>query len=153
MSLYRQPGRVAARTVALAAVATLVVGLIAGFALGRGTAPDPSLADQVADLRDELAPGREGLELTATEYAQAVRGGRVVAPTEYAAAKADVARVQATVAGSRADLRALNVARAAELERSVAALSSAVDRRSSPAVVQALSTRADAALTAAAGSG
>ena len=152
MSLYRQPGRVAIRTVALATVAALVAGLIAGFVLGRGTAPDPSLADQVADLRDELAPAREGIELAATEYGQAVRAGRVVAPTEYAAAKADVERAQDAVAASRSDLRALDPAQAAALERSVAALGAAVDRRSSPAVVRALSARADARLTAALGS-
>lgn len=151
MSLYRQPGRVANRTVAIAAVAALVVGAIAGFAVGRGTAPDPSLADKIGDLRSELAPAREGIELTATEYDQAVRGGRVVAPTEYAAAKSDVERVQSTVAGARPDLRALDPARAAALERAAAALGAAVNRRAAPVVVASLSRRADAALTAAVG--
>jgi hypothetical protein len=152
VSLYRQPGRVAARTLALLGVAALVVGLAGGFALGRGTAPEPSLADRVADLRQELQPADQGLELTATEYAQAVRAGRVVEPTEYRAAQADVQRVRDTIAGARADLRALAPARAAALDRAVGVLASAVDRRAPPAEVRRLSGRARAALRAVAGS-
>jgi hypothetical protein len=151
LSLYRQPGRVAARTLALVGVAALVVGLAGGFALGRGTAPEPSLADRVADLRRRLEPAGQGLELTVTEYPQAVRAGRVIAPTEYQAAKADVRRVRDTIAGARADLRALAPARAAALDRAVGALSSAVDRRAAPAEVRRLSARAQAALRALAG--
>src|SRR3954464_9567342 len=89
MSLYRQAGRASGRTVLIAAAAALVVGLLAGVPLGRSTAPKPSLADKVADLRASLAPAREGLELAATEYGQAVRSGRVVGTTEDGAAKAE----------------------------------------------------------------
>src|SRR5919202_3674582 len=110
MSLYRQAGRTSGRTLAIAAVVALVVGLAGGYALGRATAPKPTLAEQVADLRTALGPAQEGLELSATEYPQAVRGGRVVAPTEYAAAKADVQRAKDAIAGARADLRALQPA-------------------------------------------
>src|SRR3954452_8846103 len=129
MSLYRQAGRASARTLILATVAALAVGLAAGFALGRGTAPEQNLAGQVADLQRKVRPAEEGLELTATEYGQAVRGGRVVAPTEYQAAQADLRRANAAIAGARADLRALGAARAVELERSVAAVRAAVARR------------------------
>ena len=86
MSLYRRPGRFATRTLVIAAAGAVVVGLIAGFALGRTTASSPTLAEKVADLREQLVPATSGLELTATEYGQAVRGGRVIAPTEYGAA-------------------------------------------------------------------
>jgi hypothetical protein len=151
VSLYRRPGRVATRTVVIAAVAALAVGLVAGFALGRGTASEPSLADKLTDLRTELDPARQGIELTATEYAQAVRGGRVVEPTEYSAAQADVKRAQDAIDAARADLDALDPARAAALERAVDGLAAAVDRRAAPATVAALSARADAALTAAVG--
>jgi hypothetical protein len=146
MSLYRQTGRTSVRTLLLVAGAVLLVGLLAGFGLGRLTAPDPSLADKVAELRTALEPADQGLELTATEYGQAVRGGRVVAPTEYAAAKADVQRVKATVAAGRADIHALNPSGAAAFEAAVQAVDADVARRADPAEVQARSDAARRAL-------
>jgi hypothetical protein len=153
MSLYRQASRASGRTLALAAAGALVAGLLVGFALGRSTAPDPTVAEKVADLRSRLRPAEQGLELTATEYAQAVRGGRVVEPTEYEAAQADLGRVDDALAGARADLRALGAERAGALDRAVAALRSAVMRRAQPAQVQRLSDAARAALRAAVGPG
>jgi hypothetical protein len=153
MSLYRQAGRTTGRTLAIAATVALVVGLATGFALGRSTAPDPTLADKVADLRAKLGPAREGIELSATEYSQAVRGGRIVAPTEYSAAQADLKRAADAVAGSRADLRALDRARAAGLEQAIAALRGAVSRRTDPATVQRLAIAASATLRQATGGG
>jgi hypothetical protein len=138
---------------ALAAAVALVAGLLIGFVLGRSTAPDPTLAEKVADLRSRLRPAEQGLELTATEYAQAVRGGRVVQPTEYEAAQADLGRVDDALAGARADLRALGAERAGALDRAVAALRGAVTRRVEPAEVQRLSDAARAALRAAVGRG
>jgi hypothetical protein len=153
MSLYRQAGRTSSRTLGIAAAVALVVGLAAGFGLGRATAPKPTLAEKVADVRARLAPAREGIELTATEYGQAVRDGRVVAPTEYDAARADVKRAADAVAASRADLRALDPARAAALERAMSALSGAVSHRTDPATVRRLSDAAGAALRRAVGAG
>jgi hypothetical protein len=151
MSLYRQAGRASGRTLLIAALAALLVGLIVGFVAGRSTAPKPSLAERVADLRTSLGPAREGLELAATEYGQAVRAGRVVAPTEYGAAKADVQRASDTIAKHAADLRALGSARAAALDRAMAVLRNAVSRRAAPATVRRLSDAASAALRGAGG--
>jgi hypothetical protein len=153
MSLYRQAGRASGRTLAIAAVVACVVGLALGFVLGRVLAPEPTLADKVADLRAKVAPAREGIELSATEYAQAVRDGRVVAPTEYSAAKADVQRAADTIASARDDLRALGAARAATLEEAVADLQAAVGRRADLATVRRLGDAASAELRAALGSG
>jgi hypothetical protein len=153
VSLYRQAGRASGRTLLLAAVAALLAGLLAGFLLGRATAPDPTLAEKVAELRSRVRPAEQGLELMATEYAQAVRGGRVVAPTEYQAAQADIGRVDDTLNAARADLRALSPARAAALDRAVAALRVEVTRRADPADVQRRSDAARAALRAAVGRG
>ncbi|MEA2384921.1 MAG: hypothetical protein QOH72_4892 [Solirubrobacteraceae bacterium] len=153
MSLYRQAGRTSGRTLAIAIVVALIVGLAAGFALGRTTAPSPTLAEKVADLRTKLGPAREGIELSATEYSQAVRGGRVVAPTEYGAAQADLKRADAAIAVSGTDLRALDPARAASLDRAMAALRGAVSRRTDPATVQRLADAANATLRQAVGPG
>jgi|SRR6185312_7409682 len=148
MSLYRQAGRTSGRTLLIAALVALVVGLAGGYALGRATAPDPTLADKVADLRAQLGPAAEGLELSATEYPQAVRGGKVVAPTEYQAAKSDVQRVSDALTGSRADIQALDPARAAKLDQAVAALRSAIDSKADPGQVKQLSSDASTALNA-----
>lgn len=142
MSLYRQPGRFGTRTIVLAVAGAILAGLVLGFALGRGTAADPTLADKVAALRSGLGTAREGVELVATEYPQAVRGGQVVAKTEYGAAQSDVQRARDTVATHAADLRA--VGRLAEVQQALARLTAAVDRRADPAEVRRL---ADAAQT------
>jgi hypothetical protein len=153
MSLYRQAGRTSGRTLLIAAVVALLVGLVGGYVLGRATAPDPTLAEQVADLRTTLGPAAEGVELSATEYPQAVRNGKVIAPTEYQAAKADVQRAKDAVAGARADVRALDPSRAASLDEALDALGSAIDEKADPNQVKQLSSDAANALNAVLGRG
>lgn len=149
MSLYRQPGRFGPRTVALAVAGGLVVGLVLGLVLGRATAPDPTLAQKVADLRASLQEARQGVELVATEYPQAVRGGRVVAQTEYSAAQADVKRAQHAVAAHAADLRALG--KGDTEAKALAALAAAVAAKADPTQVRRLGDAANAALRSATG--
>jgi hypothetical protein len=151
VSLYRQPGRVAGRTLALVAAAALVVGLAAGFATGRASRSDPALAEQIGGLRNALAPAREGFELAAPEYAQGVRGGRVVSAPEYGGAQAAVRRAQAVIASRRDDIRALGVQRATALEAAAAALAAAMEQRRDPAEVKRLADTAGAALKATVG--
>lgn len=151
MSLYRQAQGSSWRVLAAVGVVAVLVGGLAGFALGRSSAPDPSLADQVADMRDQLAPAREAIELTTTEYPQAVEGDRVVEPTEYQAAKADVQRARDTVASAYADLEALDPAAAAQLRSAVAALGAGVAERASEAQVDQLAGSARDALRQALG--
>jgi hypothetical protein len=151
VSLYRQPGRVAGRTLALVALAALVVGLVAGFAAGRASESDPSLASQVAELRDRLSPARDGIELVPGEYAQGVQGGEVVSEPEYGGAQAAVKRAQDAVAANRADLRALGADSADALERALTDLSQAMARKQDPAEVKRLAETARAALSAAVG--
>jgi hypothetical protein len=151
VSLYRQPGRVATRTLAVVGVAALVVGAAIGFAVGRSTKSEPSLRSQVADVRAAIAPARDGLELVQTEYAQAVRGGKVVAQTEYAAAKADVQRARDAVAKHGADLAALDPAGTALLRQRLAALAQAVDAKADATEFAARARAAQRALDAVAG--
>ena len=153
MSLYRQAGRTSGRTLLIAAVVALLAGLVGGYVLGRATAPAPTLAEQVADLRTTLGPAAEGVELSATEYPQAVRNGKVIAPTEYQAAKADVQRAKDAVAGARADVRALDPSRAASLDQALDALGSAIDEKADPNQVKQLSSDAANALNAVLGRG
>jgi hypothetical protein len=149
VSLYRRPGRASTRTVVVVALAVAALGLGAGFTLGRVTAPEPTLADKVADLHSSLEPARAGVELAATEFAQAVRGGAVVAPTEYGAARADVERAQQVISAHQSDLRA--VGRALAVNRAVRDLALAVDRKVDAARVKALSVRAGRELQAVGG--
>src|SRR5688572_18386055 len=107
MSLYRQPTGKPARTIALVALAALLVGGGAGFAIGRSTAPEPSLAELAADVRQQVRPAHSALELVTIEYPQSVENGKVVAETEYAAARAQAQTAADTIAGARADLAAL----------------------------------------------
>jgi hypothetical protein len=153
MSLYRQPGRASARTIALVVAAALVVGLAAGFGIGRATGGEDqrSVAEAVAALRDDLRPALSGLALVRIEYAQAVENGAVAAPTEYAAAKADVERSRAAVATHAADLRALAPAEAASAEQALAQLAAAVRTKVDAAQVNRLAADAAAALRAATG--
>jgi hypothetical protein len=155
MSLYRQPGRASAPMLAAVGVGTLVLGLAAGFGLGRATAPDehPSVREAVSALRADVRPALSGLGLVRIEYPQAVRAGEVTAPTEYAAAKADVQRVSGAVAPRLGDLRTLSPREAAAFEQALAQLRAAVSARQDPDEVVRLSEDAEAALRRAVGQG
>jgi hypothetical protein len=151
VSLYREPGRVASRTIAIAAVVTLVAGLAIGYAIGHSGSDGSSLASQLSDLRGRLEPAREGIELAPGEYAQGVSGGRVVSAPEYGGARDAVKRAAQTVASNRSDLRALSVARAAALDRAIEELTTAMEQHVDAARVKRLAAAAGAALRAATG--
>lgn len=148
MSLYRQPGRYGRGTVVGVAVLAFVVGALIAFVVGRSTAPDPSLGDQIAQLRDDLQPARQGLEILPTEYQQAVRGGATSTPGELAGVVATVKRVDAVLAEHRAELRVLAPAVAGRLGPDIAAVQRAVDAKATPAQVEQAVARAKADLAA-----
>lgn len=149
MSLYRQPGRVARRTIVLVALAALAAGLAIGYALGNAGGSESSVASELSHLRDRLAPVGEGLELAPGEYAQGVRGGRVVSQAEYSGALGAVNRSKQVVASNRGDLRALSVRRAGAVESAIDGLLAAMRRHADPASVERLAGAASAALSAA----
>jgi hypothetical protein len=150
MSLYRQPGRTAARTLAAIAVVAALAGGAIGYALGSGgdDGGDASLADAVAALRSDMAPVRNGLELVPTEYRQGVNDGRVVSEPEYGAAKAAAQRAREVLLSHERDLLALAPERAATLHATIESLAAAVDQRESAADVETLARRASSQLTA-----
>lgn len=148
MSLYRQPGRHGTRALVLSVVAAFAAGALLAFPLGRSSAPEPSLGDQVARVRADLQPARQGLEILPEEYAQSVQAGGAASPAELAGVTASLARVRETVRRRGADLRIISPAAAAALERDVAAVEAAVSERAAPERVTRLieTARADLAV-------
>jgi len=148
VSLYRQPRAARPLLLAVVAAVALLVGGAVGFALGRGSAPEPSAQDVVAGLREQLRPLAGGLELLPTEYPQALAGGG-----ESAAVVGDLARIRSALAAARPDLRALDPHGERALSARVAALGGAVEKRAPAARVAGLAAAAQAALADVPGGG
>ena len=148
MSLYRQPGATRPLLIAAIAAVALIVGGGIGFALGRGSAPEPSAQDLVAQLRDELRPLAGGLELLPTEYPQALAGGG-----ESAAVTGDLGRIGAALAAAGPDLRVLDPEGRRALAARVASLRRAVAARAAAAEVARLAASAQSALADVPGGG
>ena len=130
MSLYRQAGRARRnRRIAIAAGAALAAIAVLVIVLVSGDGGPPSHAERVASARSAAAEALDGIELLTVEYGQAVRGGRVVAATEFAAAKADVQRAQQSLADHRADFEAADPAAYGRAEQALGALAATVARR------------------------
>lgn len=151
MSLYRQAGGHARRTLVAALIGGALIGGLIGFLGGRGSAEDPSAADLVADARAELRPVSTGLELIPIEYEGALRQGRVVARTEYEAAQAAASRAEAALLAVSEDMEAIDPVGYAAARRSLARLNAAIDDVASPARVDALASAAQARIDALAG--
>ena len=131
MSLYRE-ARGGVRRLAIVAVLALVVGIVAGFALGRVSKNEPSLAEKVGDTRERYREVPDALELLRIEYPQAVRGSQVIARTEYDAAKADVERARESFDAVADDLRALAPQRVDLAGRQLDALADLVAKPAPP---------------------
>ena len=132
-------------------VAGLLVGALAGFLLGKGSADEPSISELVADARVELAPVAAGLELVPVEYGNSVRSGRVVEPTEYEASQAAVARAEQALTAAGEDLRTIDPVGYAAAVESMKLLSSAVEARVAAARVDSLARQASARVETLAG--
>jgi hypothetical protein len=131
MSLYREAGRARRkRRIAVgAAIAVVVVVVLVVVLASSGSSGPPSHSQRVASARSAAAEALDGIELLTVEYGQAVRGGRVLAPTEFAAAKADVQRARQTLADHRADFEAADPAAYRRTEQALGALAATVARR------------------------
>jgi hypothetical protein len=131
VSLYRQAGRARrTRRIAIgAAVGVLVIVALVVVLVSSGGSGPPSHAKRVASARSAAAEALDGIELLTVEYPQAVKGGRVVAATEFAAAKADVQRARQSLAGHDADFRAVDPAAYRRATDALASLAATVVRR------------------------
>jgi hypothetical protein len=144
VSLYRQPGRVRAGTIAAVAVVALAVGGAIGFAIGRSSAPEPTARAVVDRLRAGLRPVANGLALLPTEYPQAARG----AGNESAAVQGALGRIRSALAATRADLAVLDPRGARLLDQRVSVLSASVRAKAPPSRVAQLADAAAGALAA-----
>jgi hypothetical protein len=145
MSLYRQAGRARRnrRMAALAAAAVVVIAVVVVVLASSGGGP-PSHSERVASARSAASEALDGVELLTVEYGQAVRGGRVVAATEFAAAKADVQRARQSLTDHRSDFESVDPGGYRRATQALETLAATVAHRSD---IAAPVGRARAALT------
>jgi hypothetical protein len=130
MSLYRQPGQVRRRRRLIAAAVVAAVAAIAlVVVLAAGGDSAPTRVERAAAANDAAGRAMDGLELLLIEYGQAVRGGRVVAPTEFSAAQSDVTRARDALTSHADDVRAVDPAALGRVVPVLDAVRRDVDRR------------------------
>jgi hypothetical protein len=131
VSLYRQAGHARRRrriTMVAAAALVAVIVLVVVLATAGSNAP-PTRTERAQAARAAASQALDGLELLSIEYGQAVKGGRVVAPTEYEAAKSDVQRARKALTDHVADLDAVDPAARRRAEAALGTVAAAVGRR------------------------
>lgn len=140
MALYVPAGS-RRRRLALVAAAGLLVGLLAGFALGRSTAE--TVADRIEAVQDKAAAAATALERIPIEYEQALAGsgGESVATVSEA-----VDRARAQLAEVYAKAPWLGPQARAEPDAAVDAVGRAVTDRVPLAELEALIAEAVAAI-------
>ena len=128
MSLYREARSRTGRTVAVLA-AVFVIGGIVGAALVYALRPEPTLADRVTQLQEDVRPALDALELVPIHYESTNPTTRRAAADQLAAARADVDDVAA-------DLQAFDPAAAARADDALDELAALVDDGAPPARVE-----------------
>jgi hypothetical protein len=149
VSLYRQAAGSRTGTLAAIGVLGLLAGAIAGFALGRGTASEPTFPELAEELSADVRPALNALELVTIEYPEAVRGSEVVAETEYEAARSQAETAESTLASVSTDLAAVDPARAETAIAAAAQVTALIEDRADPGRVERAAEQAAAAIEAA----
>jgi hypothetical protein len=129
MSLYREAGRARRRRRIAIGAGVLVVVIAVIVVLLAGVGGPPTHADRVKAAQAAASEALDGVEIVTVEYPQAVRGGRVVAATEFAGAKADVQRARQQLEQQRADFEAVDPAAYRRAEDALGTLAATVARR------------------------
>jgi hypothetical protein len=142
MSLYREVGG-RGRRLAFVVAAVLLAGVVAGFALGRATASQPTFADNVARVQATAREIVDALELIGVEYPQ---GG----DTEEAAARSAFDRAVRRFAEIRSDLALLDRTEADEARGALTLLGILLDKNAPAARVGEAATAAEKAVREAA---
>ena len=151
MSLYRQQGGRSWRWIGAAALLALLIGIGIGFALGRSSAPEPSLSETLAEVQGEVQPVIDGISLVPDHYAQSVRGGEVVERVQYDGARQQVAAAEDALTAAAGDLRILSAEELSVAEERLRALAQAVENKADTGRVAELADQAEAAVSQAAG--
>jgi hypothetical protein len=143
MSLYRETRSTFGRRAGIAAAAAVVL-LGAGFGIGRATAPETSLEENLASLRADASEVTDALELVPLHYEstnEATRQG----------ARDQLSRARERFDALAHDLRVLDPERAAAASRAMADLVRLVDDDAPLAQVEAAAKRARRAVRVATG--
>lgn len=146
MSLYRQTGERGPALLVAILLAGILIGGIAGFLAGRGSADDPSLSEQIDAARAELAPVAAGLELVPIEYEGAVTDGKVTARTEHEATRGAAARARDELEASADQVGAIDPAGYEAALQAISRLEAAIDAVAPPIRIEALAETASTRL-------
>jgi hypothetical protein len=139
MSLYRETSARSTKAIAGAVLGALIL-LAIGFAVGRATAPEPSLESQIADVREQVRPVADALELVAIHYDASAE-----------AARAQLDRAMASFEDVEAELALIDPAGTTAARTAIAELSSLVSSGAAAAEVEGAAAAAEEAVRAAAG--
>jgi hypothetical protein len=142
VSLYRQTGERSPAFLVALLLTGVLIGAVAGFVIGRGTADDPSLTERVEDARAELTPVAAGLELVPIEYEGAVSNGKITAQTEYEATQGAASRAAQELEASAEDMQAIDPAGYEAADQAISQLEAAIDAVAPPARIEALADSA-----------
>jgi hypothetical protein len=150
LSLYREPGAVRRRRRLIAAgvAAAVVIVAVAVVLLAGGDSGPPTEQERAASARSAATEAADRLDVLRIEYGQAVKGGRVVAPTEYTASGEHVARLDEELHGHAADLDAVDPAARRQVAATLAAIRAGIRAHVEPARLDRLIDRAGRQLAA-----
>jgi hypothetical protein len=132
MAIYRPPPP-RWRAAIAGGLVGILVGLIAGILLARGSGADH--ADAVREIKSALTRSAGTLEVVEIEYSEAVENGEITTESEYEGARAAALRARSGFQDVREPLGLLAPEATAEIDAAFDQLLAAIDDLSDEAVV------------------